>query len=387
MGDRRHGRERRAVRRPRRAAGAGDRLARPAGRGGRKAAGRPVRRRSEPAHRPAHPLHSDRGQARLARRRRPAGGHHVARSPRARPARPHRRRGHRAQPRRPHRLPRRRLGRLAAGRGGGRRLRRRGLPRDPPGGRSDGPRDGGRGRLVGPAAGDSCHPRRARPPGRLRRQRSPARRPGQLGGHGGDRRRPIGHPARRRSRDRPRRRRHPLPGRRRLGGAGQRGEGGAGRRRRRRRSPQQPRRPRRRTPQPRRTTPTRSHERPDRPARPRPGLLDSLRRRRPPPLPAGEPGAVWATLLDALATLTGEAIAAVTHVVGPRERLVVFGGGSTSQPWLEAKARHAPLPVHWSTTRHAVARGAAVQAGVAAGWWPTAAAAPAPDLEPIRRQS
>ena len=118
-----------------------------------------------------------------------------------------------------------------------------------------------------------------------------------------------------------------------------------------------------------------------------PGLLDSLRRRRPPPLPAGEPGAVWATLLDALATLTGEAIAAVTHVVGPRERLVVFGGGSTSQPWLEAKARHAPLPVHWSTTRHAVARGAAVQAGVAAGWWPTAAAAPAPDLEPIRRQS
>ena len=118
-----------------------------------------------------------------------------------------------------------------------------------------------------------------------------------------------------------------------------------------------------------------------------PGLLDSLRRRQPPRLPPGEPGAVWATLLDALATVTGEAIEAVTHVTGPRDRLVVFGGGSTSRPWLEAKARHATLPVVlpvWrSTTAHAVARGAALQAGVAAGWWPSTNDAPVVAVEPV----
>ena len=118
-----------------------------------------------------------------------------------------------------------------------------------------------------------------------------------------------------------------------------------------------------------------------------PGLLDSLRRRQPPRLPEGEPGAVWATLLDALATVTGEAVAAVTHVTGPRERLVVFGGGSTSRPWLEAKANQIPLsaalPVWRSTTVHAVARGAALQAGVAAGWWPSTGDAPVVAVEPV----
>jgi xylulokinase len=92
---------------------------------------------------------------------------------------------------------------------------------------------------------------------------------------------------------------------------------------------------------------------------------------------------VWATLLDALAAYTAETIAVVTGVVGPRERLVVFGGGSTSPPWLAAKARHSPLPVWRSTTAHAVARGAALQAGVAAGWWTTLDEAPAVDVEPV----
>jgi xylulokinase len=116
-----------------------------------------------------------------------------------------------------------------------------------------------------------------------------------------------------------------------------------------------------------------------------PGLLDSLRRREPPGphVPAGSAGEVWATLLDALATATGEAIAAVTGVAGPRQRLVVFGGGSTSRPWLEAKARHTALPVHRSTTAHAVARGAAVQAGAAAGWWATPADVPVAAVEPV----
>ncbi|MEA2844607.1 MAG: hypothetical protein QOJ69_2278, partial [Actinomycetota bacterium] len=86
-------------------------------------------------------------------------------------------------------------------------------------------------------------------------------------------------------------------------------------------------------------------------------------------------------LLDALATITGEAVTAVTDVLGPKERLVVFGGGSTSRPWLAAKARHATLAVHRSATADAVARGAAVQAGVAAGWWRTPADAPVAPVE------
>ncbi len=114
-----------------------------------------------------------------------------------------------------------------------------------------------------------------------------------------------------------------------------------------------------------------------------PGLLESLRSRQPPRLPTGERGAVWATLLDALATITGEAVTAVTDVLGPRERLVVFGGGSNSRPWLAAKTRHATLAVHRSTAVDAVARGAALQAGVAAGWWPTPAHGPATPVAPV----
>ena len=51
--------------------------------------------------------------------------------------------------------------------GGG--LRRRRLPRDPPGGCGHGSRDNDRSGLVGPPGNHSRHPCRARPPGRLRR--------------------------------------------------------------------------------------------------------------------------------------------------------------------------------------------------------------------------
>jgi xylulokinase len=114
-----------------------------------------------------------------------------------------------------------------------------------------------------------------------------------------------------------------------------------------------------------------------------PGLRESLARRDPPVLPDVPPGEAWATLLDALAASTQDAVDAVTGLLGPRPRLVVFGGGSHSRPWLEAKARRLPLPLARSTAREAVARGAAVLAGVAAGWWPTAEAAPAVTLEAV----
>ena len=113
-----------------------------------------------------------------------------------------------------------------------------------------------------------------------------------------------------------------------------------------------------------------------------PGLRESLQRREPPDLPHGPPGDVWHTLLDELASLTAAATVRVIGLLGPRRRLVVFGGGAASRPWLAAKAQLAPLPVWRVGVPEAVGRGAAVFGGVAAGWWPTPAAAPAPPLEP-----
>ena len=86
-------------------------------------------------------------------------------------------------------------------------------------------------------------------------------------------------------------------------------------------------------------------------------------------LPDGPPGAVWAGLLEALVARTAEACERLVAVTGPARRLVVFGGGSVSRPWLAAKQSRLPLPVIASPVRSPVARGAAIQAGVAAGWW------------------
>ena len=113
-----------------------------------------------------------------------------------------------------------------------------------------------------------------------------------------------------------------------------------------------------------------------------PGLRESLEQRDPPRLPEGEPGDVWHTLLDELASLTVAAAVRVVGLVGPRRRLVVFGGGAASRPWVAAKAALAPLPVWRVAVPEAVSRGAAVYGGVAAGWWPSPAAAPPPPLEP-----
>ena len=101
-----------------------------------------------------------------------------------------------------------------------------------------------------------------------------------------------------------------------------------------------------------------------------PGLVDSLRRREPPALPSGDAADVWATLLDALAAETAAAVARVTRVLGPRRRLVVFGGGSVSDPLLAAKRRHVPITVERSPIADAVARGAAHFAAHAAGLHP-----------------
>jgi xylulokinase len=100
-------------------------------------------------------------------------------------------------------------------------------------------------------------------------------------------------------------------------------------------------------------------------------------------LPAGAPGQVWAGLLEALAERTAEAFGRLTDVLGARREVVVFGGGSVSGPWLRAKAARLSVPVLRSTVASAVARGAAVQAGVAAGWWASADEAPTPEAAPV----
>lgn len=86
---------------------------------------------------------------------------------------------------------------------------------------------------------------------------------------------------------------------------------------------------------------------------------------------AGDRGAgrQWTRVLDDLTTRTTDAYARLANVLGARRRIVVFGGGSISEPWLRAKAAALPVPVVRSMVTSAVARGAAVHAGVAAGWW------------------
>jgi xylulokinase len=112
-----------------------------------------------------------------------------------------------------------------------------------------------------------------------------------------------------------------------------------------------------------------------------PGLLESLRERNPPALPDGPAGAVWRTLLEALSVCTADAVDRVTGLLGrPVPRVVVFGGGARSEPWLAAKAGRLDVPVWRTAAGEAVARGAAVFAGVAGGWWASPADAPKPEL-------
>lgn len=103
-------------------------------------------------------------------------------------------------------------------------------------------------------------------------------------------------------------------------------------------------------------------------------------------LPDGPPGEIWAGLLDALATRTAEAFGRLTELIPAPEAVVVFGGGSVSEPWLRAKAARLGVPVLRSTVASAVARGAALHAGVAAGWWASVDVAPTPEPEPVKRR-
>ncbi|MDP9452664.1 MAG: FGGY family carbohydrate kinase [Actinomycetota bacterium] len=117
-------------------------------------------------------------------------------------------------------------------------------------------------------------------------------------------------------------------------------------------------------------------------------LVDGVARGGRPALPPAAPGALWGGVLRALSERTWDAVVRAGAVVGPASRLVVFGGGSRSRTWLAAKAQvgaeqAAGMPVWRSGAGEAAARGAALFAGMAAGWWPTPDAAPAPALEEV----
>ncbi|MDQ1516031.1 MAG: hypothetical protein QOE80_1861 [Actinomycetota bacterium] len=98
-------------------------------------------------------------------------------------------------------------------------------------------------------------------------------------------------------------------------------------------------------------------------------------------VPEGPAAEMWTATLAALARRTAAAAERVAAVAGPHRRLVVFGGGSRNPEWLRAKAAVLRIPVLACPVAEAAARGAALAAGVAAGWWPTPAAGPTPVLD------
>jgi sugar (pentulose or hexulose) kinase len=114
--------------------------------------------------------------------------------------------------------------------------------------------------------------------------------------------------------------------------------------------------------------------------------LDLRSLERPPlRLPAGiAPELVWS---GALETVAREAEAVLTHidaVAGPRRRVVVTGGWARDEALLAAKARRGAL--EHPPVGEAVARGAALLAGVAAGIFESADALP-PISVPLARRS
>jgi xylulokinase len=112
-------------------------------------------------------------------------------------------------------------------------------------------------------------------------------------------------------------------------------------------------------------------------------LLESIQEGDTPKVPDGAPGAVWAGLLEALSRRTADAAERVVALLGPAQRMLVFGGGSRSRPWMSAKAAVSPVPVFEVRVGQAVARGASVFAGVAAGWWPAPHEAPPAAVERV----
>ncbi len=103
----------------------------------------------------------------------------------------------------------------------------------------------------------------------------------------------------------------------------------------------------------------------------------------PPELPDAPPGEVWNGLLRALCERTFESATRSAELLGPADRLVVFGGGSGSDRWMRTKATMADLPVFRSCAPDVVAHGAACFAGMAAGAWGSVSEAPTVPVDEV----
>ncbi|MGH2704000.1 MAG: FGGY-family carbohydrate kinase [Actinomycetota bacterium] len=113
-------------------------------------------------------------------------------------------------------------------------------------------------------------------------------------------------------------------------------------------------------------------------------FVDAVQSGERPQVPEGPRGAVWRGVLEALAARTVEASERIARVIGGgTERVLVFGGGSRSNLSLRAKAKAFGLDVARVATTEAPARGAALFAGVAAGWWASPDAAPPAVIETL----
>ncbi|MGE3194429.1 MAG: hypothetical protein AB7K08_13305, partial [Microbacteriaceae bacterium] len=101
------------------------------------------------------------------------------------------------------------------------------------------------------------------------------------------------------------------------------------------------------------------------------------------------PEVAWAATLEGYAAAATAAERGMRELAGVTGATLLIGGGLRSRRWIEAKLRRAIHPVAMASEREAVSRGAAIFAGVAAGWWrpeeyPAADVVPMTTGEPVR---
>jgi len=94
------------------------------------------------------------------------------------------------------------------------------------------------------------------------------------------------------------------------------------------------------------------------------------------------PEVAWAAALEGYAAAAAHAERELRALAGTEGVTLLIGGGLRSRRWIEAKMHRAAWPLAMAAEREAVSRGAALLAGVAAGWWEPEGYPPA-DVTPI----
>ncbi|GGM17455.1 FGGY family carbohydrate kinase [Nakamurella endophytica] len=102
---------------------------------------------------------------------------------------------------------------------------------------------------------------------------------------------------------------------------------------------------------------------------PLPDLFDMQDGRVPAHLLRLPPEVAWASALEGFAAAAAATETVLRDFTGTRGTTLLIGGGLRSRRWVEAKMHRASWPLAMATEREAVSRGAALMAGVAAGWW------------------